>query len=145
MTHAKVCWFRRTTSTNAWDSGIFTYDHYHSTSHEVLSIYKGSTTLQLGGASGVQLVIQKGDVLVIPVGVAHRNLGKEHQIKCVGAYPDGRKYDIKTGQPSEREEAERNISKLPVPEQDPAFGRGGGVPLIWRTPELYQTSQVVGF
>src|SRR3954469_8232421 len=79
--------FRENNWRNSWKSGIFEYHHYHSITHEVIGCYKGKTTLQLGGENGVTLTVEKGDVLIIPAGVAHKNLGKEDDIACVGAYP----------------------------------------------------------
>jgi uncharacterized protein YjlB len=38
--------------TNSWINGIYTFHHYHSTSHEVLGIYSGSATVRLGGEQG---------------------------------------------------------------------------------------------
>src|SRR5207253_241076 len=70
---------------NSWKSGVFTYHHYHSITHEVLGIYKGKTTLLLGGENGSEIAVEKGDVLIIPAGVAHKNLGNEDDIACVGA------------------------------------------------------------
>src|ERR1700749_4869793 len=55
---------------NSWDAGIFEYHHYHSITHEVLGIYSGSTTIQLGGEQGQKLTIEKGDVVIIPAGVS---------------------------------------------------------------------------
>src|SRR6185312_3841358 len=69
--------FRKNNWSNAWDFGIFEYHHYHSTTHEVLGVYNGKTKLQLGGDDGIAVILEKGDVLVIPAGVAHKNLGKE--------------------------------------------------------------------
>jgi uncharacterized protein YjlB len=123
--------FARNRWTNAWDSGVFTYHHYHSTSHEVLGFYKGSTILQLGGPNGRQITVDAGDVLIIPAGVAHKNLGREHQVGCIGAYPDGRGYDINTGQPGERPATDRAIAALPVPERDPVYGISEGILLLW--------------
>src|SRR5687767_8851415 len=57
---------------NNWRAGIFTYHHYHSNTHEVLGIISGSTTLQLGGDAGLKLKVEKGDVLILPAGVAHK-------------------------------------------------------------------------
>lgn len=117
--------------TNAWNSGVFTYSHYHSTTHEVLGFFGGSTTLQLGGANGHRITVNRGDVLIIPAGVAHKNLGDEYRVKCIGAYPDGRNYDINTGQPGERPGTDHNISALPIPKEDPVYGPGEGLPKIW--------------
>lgn len=117
--------------TNSWDSGVFTYDHYHSTSHEVLGFFKGNTFLQLGGDKGQRLTVTTGDVLIIPAGVAHKNLGREHQVGCIGAYPDGRPFDINTGKPGERPAADHRIAQLPIPEYDPIYGISEGLPMVW--------------
>ncbi len=123
--------FRKNDWSNAWVYGVFEYHHYHSISHEVLGIIKGRSILQLGGPQGTEIELTKGDVLIIPAGVAHRNLGKENQLKCVGAYPNGRDYDINYGKAGERPRADRNISKVPVPETDPVFGRRAGLVKFW--------------
>jgi uncharacterized protein YjlB len=116
---------------NFWDSGIFTYSHYHSITHEVLGIYRGHTVLLLGGENGQQVKIEKGDVLIIPAGVAHKNLGHEHDVGCIGAYPGGRDYDINEGKSGERPGTDINISGVPIPEKDPLLGLGYGVNAIW--------------
>ena len=79
---------------NAWHAGIFEFDHYHSNTYEVLGVIAGDTELEFGGG-GTTLFLQKGDVLIIPPGVAHRNIGRENQIVCIGAYPSGIQYDIR--------------------------------------------------
>lgn len=116
---------------NAWKSGIFTYSHYHSTSHEVLGFISGRTSVLLGGSNGHTIEVEEGDVLIIPAGVAHKNLGSEYQVKCIGAYPDGRDYDINTGQRGERPQTDYNIMALPLPTEDPIFGPHNGLPKIW--------------
>lgn len=116
---------------NAWDAGIFTYSHYHSITHEVLGIYKGHTMLLLGGENGHQVKIESGDVLIIPAGVAHKNLGQEHDIGCIGAYPDGRDYDINSGLRGERPGTDQNIAAVPIPEKDPLTGHRTGLYSIW--------------
>lgn len=110
---------------NSWDAGIFEYHHYHSVTHEVLGVYSGEAIIQLGGEQGEKIKIQKGDVLVIPAGVAHKNLGKENDVGCVGAYPDGRDYDMNYGKPGERPRTDHNIHKVPLPKTDPVYGEGG--------------------
>ena len=117
---------------NTWDGGIITHHHYHSITHEVLGIYKGRTTLQLGGKEGIKIIIEKGDVLIIPAGVAHRNLGKKNDVKCIGAYPYGRNYDMNYGNISERPQAEKNLAAVPIQLVDPVFGSDKGLSKIWR-------------
>ena len=124
--------FEKNDWSNNWRNGIYTYHHYHSITHEVVGIIRGKTILQLGGDDGIELNIQKGDVLVIPAGVAHKNLGNEKDAIAIGAYPGGRDYDMNYGKPGERPATDNNISKLPVPSTDPLFGKASGVPKIWK-------------
>jgi len=124
--------FRKNNWSNAWDFGIFEYHHYHSTTHEVLGVYNGKTKLQLGGDDGIAVILEKGDVLVIPAGVAHKNLGKEDDVSCVGAYPGGKEYDMNYGRPGERPRTDNNIAAVPIPATDPVSG-AGGLTDIWTT------------
>ena len=116
---------------NSWDAGIFEYHHYHSTTHEALGIYKGHTKVQLGGPAGKVIFIEKGDVLIIPAGVAHKNLGAENAVGTIGAYPNGRDYDMNYGKPGERPGTDQNIKKVPVPSGDP-LGLKNGLTQIWK-------------
>ena len=113
---------------NSWEDGVYDYHHYHSVTHEVLGVIKGSTRIQFGGPTGISLMVDPGDVIIIPAGVAHKNLGGDESFKCVGAYPDGKDYDINYGKPEERPKADENIKNVPLPESDPVFGTSG--PLI---------------
>lgn len=117
---------------NAWRHGIYTYHHYHSITHEVLGFYKGITTLQLGGLEGVRVVVSKGDVLIIPAGVAHKNLEAENAVQCVGAYPNGFTFDLNYGKPGERPQTDLNIASIPIPERDPVFGFAGDLSKFWK-------------
>lgn len=116
---------------NAWRNGVYGYHHYHSTSHEVLGVYSGNARLQLGGERGQKVEIEAGDIIVIPAGVSHKNLGSSSDFRVVGAYPDGSDYDLKTGSEGERPQADKNIAAVPVPSTDPFLGRKGGVTAIW--------------
>jgi uncharacterized protein YjlB len=128
-THVKHL-FEKNNWLNSWDDGIFEYHHYHSITHEVLGIYEGGTVLRIGGDTGVKLRVEKGDVLIIPAGVAHKNLDGE-SVGVVGAYPDGRNYDMNYGKPGERPKTDENIKGVPVPATDPVFGNQG-LPPAWR-------------
>ncbi|HET6784016.1 MAG TPA: cupin, partial [Pseudoxanthomonas sp.] len=59
--------------------------------------------------------LRAGDVLVIPAGVAHRKLREADGFQVVGAYPEGREPDMRTGLESERETTEKAVSQVPVP------------------------------
>ena len=127
--------FKKNGWTNSWRAGIYTYNHYHSNTHEVIGVIKGETTLLLGGPYGTKIKIKEGDVLVIPAGVGHRNLGKEDDVVCVGAYPNGTDYDIKTGKKGERPKADITITSIDIPAFDPVFGKKAGVPKIWKVEQ----------
>src|SRR6266487_4725013 len=109
---------------NAWTNGIYDYHHYHSITHEVLGVVRGDCVVALGGSDEKQYRLEKGDVLIIPAGVAHKNISSSNDFKCVGAYPGGAYYDIKRGKYNEKAEAKRNIQKVPLPEKDPVYGKG---------------------
>lgn len=120
---------------NCWRNGMYHYHHYHSNTHEVLGVYSGECHVLLGGDSGVQFLIEKGDVLIIPAGVAHKNIGSSLDFKCVGAYPGGKEFDIKLGKASERPEADHHIRKVPLPKKDPLYGKDGILALYWKEEE----------
>jgi len=124
--------FEKNDWTNNWRNGIYTYHHYHSVTHEAMAVIRGETKLQLGGDNGIELMIRKGDVLVIPAGVAHKNLGGEKDVIVVGGYPGGKDYDMNYGKPGERPGVDNNIRKLPIPSTDPVLGKAQGVPKIWK-------------
>jgi uncharacterized protein YjlB len=114
-----------------WRNGIYDYHHYHSTAHEALGIYQGKATVQFGGPEGFVAEVEKGDVVLIPAGVAHKNLGESGGFKCVGAYPAGQEYDMKYGKQGERPEVDATIKQVPYPECDPVFGSAGGLIQFW--------------
>jgi uncharacterized protein YjlB len=124
--------FKRNNWTNNWKNGIYTFHHYHSNTHEVIGVYKGQTTLMLGGDNGVEVTIKKGDILIIPAGVAHRNLGDEKQVLCIGGYPEGKQFDMQVGKPGERPQTDRNIFSVRIPDTDPLEGRNGTLVKLWR-------------
>ena len=117
--------------TNAWDNGIYSYHHYHSISHEVLGIYAGSASLLLGGESGERLRVTAGDVIIIPAGVGHKKLEASSDFAVVGAYPEGRDWDVLKGELGERPRADENIASLPIPKSDPLLGVKVGLTKIW--------------
>lgn len=124
--------FRAHGWTGAWRNGIFSYHHYHSTAHEVLGVAGGSATVQLGGPTGVTVEVSSGDVLILPAGVAHKNLTSTPDFLVVGAYPEGQDWDLRRGRPADRPEADRNIKEVSLPTHDPVYGTGGLLPAHWR-------------
>jgi uncharacterized protein YjlB len=116
---------------NAWRDGIFGYHHFHSIAHEVLGIAAGEVRVAFGGPSGREVAVRAGDVVVIPAGVAHRNMGASADLLVVGAYPGGEGYDIRRGDPAEHAVAVRAIAAVPLPDSDPVSGRDGPLLRLW--------------
>lgn len=123
--------FKKNGWNNNWEAGIYTYHHYHSNTHEALAVVHGSTRLQVGGPEGPVVYLSVGDVVVIPAGVAHKNLNKENDVVCIGGYPLGVNYDMNYGRPEERPQADLNIAKVPLPDCDPLFGPRGLLVKTW--------------
>jgi uncharacterized protein YjlB len=94
----------------------------------VLGIFAGEVNLQTGGPGGKVTKLKKGDVVIIPAGVSHKNNGSTDDFKCVGAYPEGQDYDMNYGKEGERPGTDAKISNVAYPVMDPVFGKDG--PLI---------------
>jgi uncharacterized protein YjlB len=110
----------------SWVDSVFTFHHFHSTSHAVLAVVAGRATLELGGPQGAAFEVTAGDVLVLPAGTGHRRASSEGGFTVVGAYPAGQEdYDLLRGDdPAEVEAARQRIAALGAPPQDPVGGEG---------------------
>lgn len=107
----------------AWRDGIFDWHHYHSNAHEALAVVAGHVRVQLGGAAGVQVELAAGDVVVLPAGTGHRNLGAAPELLVVGAYPEGSAPpDQLHGAPEELPRARHAVAATPGPATDPVTG-----------------------
>jgi len=115
-----------------WRNGIYSYHHYHSNAHEVLACYSGSAYVQFGGPSGITVSFDPGDVVIIPAGVAHKNISASANFRTVGAYPHGQNnYDLRRGLPGERPKVDDHIARVPLPASDPVYGASGPMVLEW--------------
>jgi uncharacterized protein YjlB len=107
----------------AWRNGIHGWHHYHSNAHEALAVVAGHVRVQLGGAAGVQVELAAGDVVVLPAGTGHRNLGASDDLLVVGAYPEGSAPpDQLHGAVEERQRALHAIAATADPACDPVSG-----------------------
>jgi uncharacterized protein YjlB len=114
-----------------WRDGIFSFHHFHSITHEALGIVGGTATVMLGGPSGQSFEIGQGDILVLPAGTGHRNLGSSPDLLVIGAYPNGMPWDLRRGDPAEHDEALANIRAVPVPDADPVEGSDSPLTGLW--------------
>jgi len=108
---------------NAWVNGIYSYHHYHSTTHEVLAVISGTADVMMGGEQGKKFNLSAGDVIIIPAGVGHCHISSSADFRVVGAYPGGKSYDLCTGKPSERPEVFENIKNVSLLDLDPVTGK----------------------
>jgi len=76
--------------------------------------------------------VYAGDVIVIPAGVPHQKISASKNFAVVGAYPDGREWDLLRGLPGERPKSDHNIAALPIPDNDPIYGADGPLRQIWK-------------
>jgi uncharacterized protein YjlB len=106
----------------AWRNGIYPYHHYHPDAHEALAIARGSVRVMLGGEGGRALDLAAGDVVVLPAGVGHRNLGASEDLLVIGAYPAGQSPTEFRGRPGEHDRAVAQITGVPDPAREPVRG-----------------------
>jgi uncharacterized protein YjlB len=124
--------YRRHGWQGLWRWGVYPFAHYHSTAHEVLTCFQGWANLRLGGDNGVTIAVRPGDAVIIPAGVGHQNLGGSEDFQVCGAYPPGQDADLIRADETDRHVAARaRIRHVPVPEQDPLFGRNGPLVTAW--------------
>lgn len=116
----------------SWRNGIYNFQHYHSTAHEALGVYAGWAEVQLGGPDSEIVRIEKGDLVVLPVGTAHKRINSGDGFAVVGAYPDGQNWDMNYGKTEEVQAAKQNIAKVSLPKNDPIFGKDGEMFENWK-------------
>jgi uncharacterized protein YjlB len=117
-----------------WRNGIFSYHHYHATAHEVLGIAAGTVTVELGGDDGSILELAPGDVVILPAGIAHRNVDSSPDLVVVGAYPPGQIWDVNTGEAEDHPRVDESIAAVPLPATDPVYGTEGPLVTLWTAP-----------
>jgi uncharacterized protein YjlB len=114
---------------------MYTTSHFHSTTHEVLSVCAGKARLLFGGEGNpgaVETVVERGDVIVLPAGVAHRlvedlSSTRDGGFEMVGAYPVGSEpWDMCYGRKGEERKVE-GIKGLGWLGRDPVYGEEGPV------------------
>lgn len=112
-----------------WRSRVYDYHHYHTEGHEVLGVATGHAQLMLGGPDGQVLEVRAGDVLLLPAGTGHRNIGASDDFLVVGAYPPGQHADTCRGAPTQAQLA--SIKQLPFPDQGPVERDHGTYRRLW--------------
>lgn len=65
-------------------------------------------------------------MLAIPAGVGHRRVGDDTGLKVIGAYPPGQSH-------FNMKRKGRAVPRVPIPDTDPLYGRGGPLTRCWTT------------
>lgn len=132
---ARARWFETQWSRHGWRAawrwGVYPFPHYHSTAHEILGVYRGQASLRLGDTTGVTVEVGAGDLVILPAGTGHENLGASRDFHVVGGYPDGQTADLLRGEPGERPAADARIARVPLPKADPLGGASGPLVQHW--------------
>src|SRR4029078_223364 len=124
--------FAKNKWSNSWQNGIYDFHHYHSTTHECMAIVKGNAKVIFGGPRGRSAEVAMGDLIILPAGTGHKCLKHSNDFVCVGAYPQGKDYDMNYGRSSEYDKAVERIKTLPKPLKDPVFGSEGFLRSLWK-------------
>ena len=114
--------FRRNGWHGTWRNGIFDYHHFHATAHEVLGCARGLVDVLLGGPDGEVITLAAGDIVLLPAGTSHKNVGHSADYLIIGAYPPGQSPDMEYGDQDRYEDVRASIARVPTPQRDPVTG-----------------------
>jgi uncharacterized protein YjlB len=112
-----------------WRNGVYDFHHYHSTAHEVLGFAAGTGTIIVGGEGGHKVIVEAGDVAVLPAGTGHCRVAADDRFLVIGAYPPDQRWDICREAPDQG--AVARMSALPFPALDPVSGGNGALTKAW--------------
>ncbi|DAA74704.1 TPA_exp: Uncharacterized protein A8136_3020 [Trichophyton benhamiae CBS 112371] len=113
-----------------WTYSMYPANHFHSSTHEVLSVVAGQARLCFGHEENpdrFETTVSKGDVIVVPAGVTHCLLADtQGDFAMIGAYPPGKQWDLCYGE----EEVDKQASAIRSVgwfDRDPIYGDSGPV------------------
>ncbi|BAL75026.1 cupin domain-containing protein [Bradyrhizobium cosmicum] len=126
--------FRRNEWPTDWHSsfGMYPRHHFHSDTHELIAVTRGTLVGRFGGPEGVCVTMTKGDFVVIPAGVGHFGESITEDLRLTGAFPLGHAiHDFRLGYVDEYARMVERSRRVAVPVFDPLEGASGSLPQIW--------------
>jgi uncharacterized protein YjlB len=125
--------FSKNDWTNNWQDIVLDYDHFHSNTHEVLGLAKGIARLKIGGKNGEIVLVETGDLVIMPAGVGHYSVDNSLDYQFVGGYPNGVAWNSKLSLKNEdRVSIIEEIANIPIPNKDPLLGNKGPLFDFWK-------------
>lgn len=117
---------------DSWRDGVYDFLHFHTRTHEVLGIARGSVRVRFGGKRGKIIALKAGDAVVLPAGTGHQRVSQSQDLLVVGAYPaSGGRYDEPQPKDVDHEAAVAAIAKTRLPAKDPIYGGEGPLRKAW--------------
>jgi len=117
---------------NSWRDGVYDFLHFHTKTHEVLGIARGSVRVRFGGVHGKIIALRAGDAVVLPAGTGHQRVSQSDDLLVVGAYPATGDYDEPRPADVDHDEAVAAIARTRLPAKDPLYGSAGPLKKFWR-------------
>ena len=105
-----------------WVNGVYAFHHFHAEAHEVLGCAAGWVLVQMGGPNGPEVRLEAGDAVLIPAGVAHKNIDSSADYRILGSYPHAQEPDLRRGISHEWNEVLDKIAHVQLWEKDPVTG-----------------------
>ena len=116
---------------DSWRDGVYDFLHFHTKTHEVLGIARGSVRVRFGGKRGKIIALKAGDVVVLPAGTGHQRMSQSDDLLVIGAYPASGRYDEPQPKDVDHDEAVAAIAKTRLPAKDPVYGSSGPLRKLW--------------
>ncbi|MBZ4190471.1 cupin domain-containing protein [Niabella beijingensis] len=131
-------WLQKKFTANKWFPlpafKIFDDTHYYSNTHIALGVCAGEAQLQLGGTLGITTTVEKGDVVILPAGVALRLIGSGSSFSMVAA--SSVKVPLEMHREQNGQAAGSALHNI-IPDTDPILGRKEGLQDIWQPVDTY--------